>query len=529
MSLPVSLSFAEARCFPGMKSHYQFTFGGSFMKLNRITAALTVSTIFFIGKDALAHAPSVTPDIEIFVSGASAQDSNVEKLFTELCAAGSLDTYFDNANPDKKGANHRAFFCTLDTSKVTGLSVASPKVLFHKRSAGGSAQGVNPLVDKQAIDAMSINNNNNCTKAAGESFYRCSISNTGDLIKQVSDVGVSDVNPGLFRGLNVPSGSKDVVLKDVNEKLVVRSGGALVFGVPVTKALRDALQRAQIDQNRLAADCEGQETEPCMPSLSRYQIASLFAGNIGKWSNIKVIDSAGNSKSLTDYANVGDVTDSKVYLCRRVRGSGTQTQFNAKFLNYPCGSNVAATEVNNPLQGPVAILNSGSGDVNLCLDDYNNGSNQGSNNPKSVKAWAIGLQGTEYNADLKLSYRFIKVDGVAPSVEEAVTGRYMDFAEVTWQWRNTKSDGPTGDKLTIIQKIAADAGRPDILGGIDSKLVHPFGHGGYAAVSSSGWAVPADGKLDINNPVTPYTHAPGKFLLDNCRIPLVDPGKTNAL
>ena len=509
------------------------------MQSTRIITGLAFGAVLLNSGTALALAPSVTPDIEIFASGASAQDSNVEKLFAELCQTGTLDVYYDNVNSAKPGANHRALFCTLDGTKVTGLDNGSPKVLFHKRSAGGSAYGVNNVINGDKVSAMNVATTN-CTLdpaeakvVEGQKIWRCNATEgTSDIIQMASDVGVSDVNPGLFRGLNTPVGGKDVVAADVPKKLDIQSGGALVFGVPVTQSLRDALQRAQIDQGRLDAACETKDTAECMPSLSRYQIASLFTGSVGKWSKFNVIAQDGTSKLLTSYAKAGEIgTDDKVYICRRVRGSGTQTQFNAKFLNYPCAGSAVGTptEVVNQLAGPITILNSGAGDVDLCLDDFNAGTNNGKSNTKSLKAWAIGLQSTEKNADLKYGYRFIKVDGVAPTLEEAAAGRYMDFAEVTWQWRKAALGGPINDKLKIIQKIARDAGKPSILGGIDAGFKHPFGYGGYVAVSSSGNAVPTDGKFNLNNPVTPYTHAPGKAVLDNCRVPTIDPGKNSAL
>lgn len=510
------------------------------MQSNRIMAGLAAGAVLLGSGEAMALAPDTPPDIEIYASGATAQDTNVEKLFSELCKPGTLDVYYDNLNSAKPGAAHRALFCTLDGTKVTGLDNSSPKVLFHKRSAGGSGMGVNNVIANQPISAMVVNSTN-CTRDAaetklveGQPIYRCGAAEgTPSIISVASDVGVSDVNPGLFRGLNTPSGQKDVVIADVARKLDVQSGGALVFGTPVTKSLRDALQRAQIDQGRLDAGCEGSEEADCMPSLSRYQIASLFTGNVGKWSNFVVVGQDGtSSRKLTDYAKAGEIADDKVYLCRRVRGSGTQTQFNAKFLNYPCAGSAGAapTEVVNKLAGPITILNSGSGDVNLCLDDFNNGTNNGKTNTASIKAWAIGVQSTENNAKLDFGYRFIKIDGVAPTLQEAAAGRYMDFAEVTWQWLKAGQKGaPTGDKLKIIQKVARDAGKPSILGGIDAAFKHSFGNGGYLALTSSGNAAPANGILDLNNPVSAYTHAPGKVVLDNCRVPLVDPGKVSPL
>lgn len=496
------------------------------MPLNRIAAAVAAALSMSWGT-AEALEPTISPDIEIFMSGATAQDLNVRQLFDELCVAGTLDTYFDNSVQANPGSAHAALFCTLDSSKVPGLSVNNPKVLFHKRSAGGSAQGVNPVLDEQAIDAMVINNGN-CTKTPPETFYRCGISTQGDLIKKVSDAGVSDINPELFRGDNTPDGSAPVNPNKVSQRMEVRSGGALVFNTPVTKSLRDALQRAQIDSGELEADCEGQETERCMPSLSKHLVSSLFTGNLGKWSEIKVIAKNGGSAPLTDYAK-GSITDDKVHLCRRVNGSGTQAQFNVKFLHDPCTDGaLSPASTTNPVNGPVVILNSGAGNVDVCLADFNDGANNSGQNAAGTKAWAIGVQSTERNAKLTRNYRFVKIDGTAPTLENAFSGHYLDWAEVTYQWRKPAYNGPTGDKLKVIEKIASDAGKPSIMAKNNAEFVHPFGRGGYLAVSTSGHTVPADAVFDPNNPVTPYTHAPG-LSLDNCRVPVVDGKKPNRL
>jgi hypothetical protein len=503
------------------------------MQLNRIAAAIAAGTALHIGT-AFALEPSVTPDIEIFMSGATAQDGNLELLFQELCIADTLDVYLDNSNPSSLGSAHRAYFCQLDSSKVTGLSQSNPKVLLHKRAKGGSAQGVNPVLDEQAIDAMAINNGGNCVQDGANRRYLCRISEPGDLIQKVSDAGVSDVNPEMFRGVNNPDGSAPVNPLKVAERMEVVSGGALVFNTPVTLKLRNALQRAQIEQGRLAAGCEGRENTDCMPSLNKHLVASLFTGNIGKWEEIKVVLPDGSSKPLTDYKDPADTIDPKAHLCRRVNGSGTQAQFNAKFLNTPCtDSALAPLETSNKLAGPVVVLNSGSGDVDTCLHDYDQATPGSPTNTTGVTAWAIGIQSTEKNTKQDKAYRFIKIDGSAPTLENASAGQYMDFAEVTYQWRKPAFNGPTGDVLTIIEKIASDAGKPSIMAKNNTKFVHGTGadqwRGGYLAVSSSGHPVPADGVFDPNNPVTPYTHAPGGLSLDNCRVPVVDGKKPNRL
>jgi hypothetical protein len=496
------------------------------MQLHRIAAAIAACTAFVSGS-ALALAPTETPDIEIYMSGATAQDNNLGLLFDDLCVSGTLDTYYDGPT-GSAGGNHRAYFCTLDSSKVTGLSTSNPKVLLHKTSTsagvGGSGVGVNPVMLKQAVDAMSIKNGNCVAPAAGEAYWRCRISATGDLIQQVPDAGVSDVNPEMFVGPNTPAGVAPVDAAKVAKLLNVVSGGALVFNTPVTLKLRNALQSAQVFSGDLPSDCTvGDETTRCMPSLSKELIASLMTGQVGSWDKVKVVKSDGSSKPLTDFAGTGEITDQKVYICRRTNGSGTQATINAKILNAPCTAGyVSPLETSNDFTGPVVKLNAGSGDVEKCLVDFNAGSNTSNQNAAGAKAWAIGVQSTEKNKNETLAYRFVKIDGVAPTLDNAASGRYGVIAEVTYQW--LKSGGPTGDKLKVIQRIAADAGKPSIIATNNKNFVHLFGQGGYLAVSAAGYSVSDTGVLDINNPVTPYTHAPNGLSLDNCRTPVVDSG-----
>ncbi len=515
------------------------------MKIKQIATA--VSAVLLTGS-AFAISPTTTPDIEIFMSGASAQDKAMAALFKNVCVTDAsgvptdLDVFKDNANPVKPGKAHTAYFCTLDNAKVPGLSITAPKVLFHKRSKGGSAMGVNPVIDEVAINAMNINNGN-CSQTAGESFYRCDITEfeadgvtrTGNLNLVVSDAGVSDVNPEMFVGVNTPAGNSPVNAAAVGNKMVVKAAAALVFGVPVTTSLRDALQEAQVASGQIVESTPGEcttydatitdpllqprESEACMPSLTKRQVASLISGKINNWSAFKI-----NGVSLTDPTVVSSIPAStKVTYCRRVNGSGTQAQMNAKFLNYPCtaGALEPKAEPGNPFTGPVVRENSGSGDVTLCLNDFNNGANDSGENASSTTAWALGVQSTEKNADLGDDFRFIKIDGVAPTLENAASGKYNDWVEQTFQWRIPAFNGPSGDKLTILETIASQASEPTTIATVlNYKFNHTWGQAGYMAVSSN-FAPAADGILDLTAPVMPYTHAAsGK--LDNCVVPVVN-------
>ncbi len=522
------------------------------MKIKQIATA--VSAVLLSGS-VFAISPTTTPDIEIFMSGASAQDKAIGALFKNICvtdAAGNttdLDVFKDNAKPAKPGKAHTAYFCTLDNAKVPGLSITAPKVLFHKRSKGGSAQGVNPVIDEVAIDAMNINNGN-CTApdtstVPPETFWRCDITPdadgnpaTGNLIQVVSDAGVSDVNPEMFVGANTPAGNAPVDAIVISNRMVVKAAAALVFGVPVTTTLRDALQEAQFPGNATCTTYDAtitdpllqpRESEACMPSLTKRQVASLISGKIRNWSAFKV-----NGVSLTDPSIVSSLPDStKVTYCRRVNGSGTQAQMNAKFLHYPCtaGALEPAAEPGNPFSGPIVRENSGSGDMSACLNDFNNGTNGSGENLQTktladgtvvpVTAWALGVQSTEKNAKLGDDFRFIKIDGITPTLENAASGKYHDWVEQTFQWRIPSFNGPTGDMLTILETIASQASEPSTIATVlNTKFKHTWGQAGYMAVSTN-FAPTADGILNVNAPVIPYTHAAGSKL-DNCIVPVVN-------
>lgn len=463
------------------------------MKFNKLALAVGVAGALAAGQ-AAALAPTVTPDIEIWMSGASAEDGMVGTLFNELCVSGTLDTYLSDEATD--GSSHRAFFCNIDSTKVTGLSITNPKVLFHKRSAGGSGFGVAPVADATPIPHMVINNGN-CTGTSPN--YLCSITNPGDVANHVSDAGISDVEPGLFVPPNVPSGFGATTPAQLN-KMVITSQVGLVFGIPVTKALRDALQTAQ----GLTA---GSETEANMPNLSKNQVAALMTGGIKNWTTFKV-----NGTSLTAVAGVTGPADTKVHICRRVEGSGTQAQMNANFLRVPCVAgafNPATTS--NPVTGPIVTLNSAAGDVDTCLDTDNTANN-----------WSVGVQSLEKNVPVAgvypKGYRFVKIDGKAPTLQNAANGQYFDWAENSIQWLKAVNGGPTGDVLTILTKVASDAGKPTIVTGVNGAFHYTWGNSGYLSLNTNGYT--GNTPFSETNPVAASTHVLGS--VNNCRVPQIN-------
>ncbi|MGD7037025.1 hypothetical protein [Methylotuvimicrobium buryatense] len=492
------------------------------MKKHALTAALAALSLTGFSGAAQAWTPSDTPDLELFMSGATAMDNAMTSMFNNICQ--DTDYYTDPNN----GAGYRAFFCTLTPANVPGLS-APKKVLFIKRSAGGSAQGVNPLAEESQLDALNIFNNNCTEDTAGGKKWTCTINNPGDLTPKHPNIGISDVDPFMFRGRNTPKGFKPMTQRSI-QALEVRAVAALIFGVPVTNGLYDALQTVQIDRGELPGSCsKGEYTEECMPSLSKQQVASLITGQIKSWDEF-IVTKDGVDHPLTQYPGVTPPQSDLMHYCKRVDGSGTGAQQYAKFLHHPCTRCAMEPMVSdpvisddNPFEGPRVFENSGSGNMDRCLDDFGKGTNtSGLNsniNGQAVTAWAIGQQSLEKNANNAFAYKFIKIDGYAPTLKNAANGTYMDWVEPTFQWRKTGAGSPSGDTLAIIEKIVVDAANPTTVASVlNQTSSYTFGKSGYLAVASNGH--PFSHIVDENAPVIGYSHAAGG-LLDNCNVPVL--------
>ena len=478
----------------------------------------------------------------IYLSGASAARKFMEELFTNSSVP-AAEALCDSTQPIWKykdsinGKKQNAYLCTLSTANPALAGLAKPNLLIYKRNEGGSAQGVAPVIAdakglaNSAIEFLKIDAAGCSLSAApvagtslGQISCNYNLNDSTQYVMHTPDFGVSDVDPAQFRGGNRPNGFSDVSLNDIG-LLTVQGVAAQVFGIPVTTGLRNALQEAQVAAGKLPDTCvAGDETEKCMPSLSREQIASIYAGNIAKWSQFKFTDTNGNPQDLFNFAS-SQPGSPIVHICRRVHGSGTQAQHGIKFLNYPCADSATAPKEGNDGipeffgQSVVHQLSS-SGDVTDCLNELDSGVDQPNGfalNPAYTGGrWAVGIQALEKNANLADSFRFIKVDGVAPTLANVVNGSYYDWVELTFQY--AKNHAWAGDNKTIADAAIASAGNPVVLAALNQKFVHTFGASGILAVPTLYSATP---ELDLARPVNPFTHATSTRGVDNCRIPTV--------
>lgn len=496
------------------------------MTLKKLIAALGVAALTL---PALAHVPlsvdpvnGVAPDIEVNIAGASASDAQIEALITnspgQLCDPGTID-YFRNSG-SSPGSSYRAFFCTMST--VAGIPAGS-KVLVRKRSAGGSGQGARPVCDRIAQSFMKLQNT--CTQTApGSREWRCPTAAT-DLESLVAEVGVSDVGPNEIADASLTSANC----------ASPEGSFALVFNTPVTKKLRDALQAAQ-------GKTVGSETAANMPSLSLDQVRSIFTGRIQTWDDIKV---RGNTlPAVAVAAGLPAPSSNRATVCRRQDSSGT---FSTVLLHVLGGGACLggsplpmAAGTANPNATQIVTVNA-SGDVESCLDNLNNGValaagvNGVVNLPGGASSdWAIGMLSTEFNAPaggpggaIPKNYRYIRLDGVVPSIDNAAAGTYSYVMVSTIQQSTVFP--PSAASTAIFNALR---GAVDPNGIAAGNKTHDWGIGGGLALATAGFPIDPDNNnlFDPANPVWPYarsksTAAP--YAVNNCIGPYLLPGAVN--
>lgn len=498
----------------------------------------------------------VTPadTYEIFLSGASALDNNIERLATSTTVV-AAERLCDNTQPVFKlqdpngGSLQKAFYCTLNplNPQLVGLAGGKTNVLIYKRNEGGSAMGVAPIIDdakgaaSASIEFLNIDPSI-CTvpspaPAPGQlSTATCTYNKAvaGQFQKQIPDFGVSDVDPAQFVGVNTPTGFSPVNQNDVS-LLKVESAGGQAFGIAATLKLRNALQEVQFPASSVCNPLNAgyttgfngtAESEACMPSLQRDQVASLLTSKMDSWSDFKV----GNTNlinAVTIAANKpsGGIASvqPRVHVCTRANGSGTKAQAGIKFLNYPCASVATAPSNDNtatPELGGVTKIHglSSSGGVDECLSELNDGVNSVGTNFNNTynSRWAIGVLSADRNANLNRPWRFVKINGVAPTLENISKGKYLDWAELTFQYANNHAFD-AGEKAIVDELIKA-ASNPAVLTTLNAGSVYSWGASGLMA-SPKNFAPDANGLFSASNPINPYSHAVGSAGVNNCRIP----------
>lgn len=430
------------------------------MQVTKIALACALACAGTSAQAAVLSATNV-----IYISGASAQTPGLAKSMGAFCNT-VVDTYVD----DQDGK--QAFVYSCSSAKATSGLTAGSSFIVVKSDAGGSANGVAPVVNLTNIKFPDINNCSatvtagyNANNTVGTVAGSCAYSVAG--VNKVPQVGLTDVPAAVWkaRGQFTP----------VAGALYTTKAGfaGQGFGVAVSPLLYTALQNDQIAGGLLAATCTGVATAgDCQPSISKAQYANIVAANPGS-------PYQQNWNALLPHLPAGTVTG-PVTLERRTSTSGTQASSDVYFLDAPCKSLTA-------MGGALGPATAGTYDAFgvISTDPTYSGipafvvvENSSTGNVKAAlgAGYTIGVMSLE-NAQPASGWKWVKLNGVSPNLNTnqkstTVDGLY-DFAyETEMLYRN--------DAVVAAKNVA-------------NALVTEMGNGANLAVFPGLYADPASG------------------------------------
>lgn len=509
----------------------------------------------FLGSVPLCHALTPwtdgAPDLVVYTSGGPALDAAFAKIVTNtLAAANTVDTFSDVASTGTIGGRWQAFYFT--GSSNLGTTLAGKKIILEKRTYGSGGYGVVPLYanNGQGLPLEHLNIvglGEAAWEADGTTGKKWKKSLTGSnaatyLTKIISDAGFLALDPvALLKPAteNYPEQVKELISGDFEpnwpldisktpDNFTVIGTGGYVYGVEVTEDFYRVLQAAQQKSGILPSTVSiGTYTDAAMPSLSRNFLASLLAGKISHWEQIKVVDKAtGTAIPLTDPSilalagvkapplNKDGITP--VGVGRRNKGATTAVVAYARLLGYPFTARSNPPAANTPnsddsFAAPIVKSPTSLGATDLLLIDWQTGTNVSGLNPSLTKLWGVAITGGDRDPGATAAgvggkpWRYIKVDGAAPTIENVAAGVYPLWAEGTVLYPTEKSSDPQwGLKKALLKVFAEDMGSPTLAKTVNSSLT--FGVSGIFATTKDPRGFKASVPFDPNNPVVALTH-----------------------
>ena len=431
-----------------------------------MVSGFTMSSAFALTPNAIDPQNPTANDIVIHYAGATAQKLSIQNLANDFCAAGTLDTY-DNIATDP---THFVITCTLDNgvASIVPVSIRGMNLYFSYMLNGGSFNGVTPVTDQVPLLFMRVYNNATCATVAANS-YTCANSGANQYA-QAPQAGGSDVEPALFKGANIPAGQSAPSAAGL-ASTVTDQAFDVIFGIPVHCS---KLNWTAYPECATSAFATGGGTQGPITTLSKSSIASIFAGNKIFWEQVAEygsVDNNGNGvPDVEDLYTVG-VPATPIHVCRRVRGSGTQASAQAYWVGQECHGFFRSfvTAATAAIPGEVEEISSSSSILSSCTNN-------------NVNALAISslekLPGVDGNGDgipdFGNNWTYVTIDGIAPTEQNAGTGKYDYMFENSLQYKSSVMNASQTTFITALFARAKDAaslvGKPGVLGIYDGAV-----------------------------------------------------------
>lgn len=430
-----------------------------------LSLAVLSSQAYAISPFDAPDANGVTGPIEVYLSGASAPQHILTSVATQMFDPGFIVYYDDGGTAgtmdSNDGKHYRAYYGKVKNNAALYPGIAGKLVRLQHRAKGGSAYGVEPVASSQHLAAMKISSGTctqNTTGTAGTYAWACQEKGT-DFVPsadtRVPDMGVSDVEPTMFVGVNTEIPGANAPSTHL---LDWQGTNGVLFAPAVTTSIT-------------------------MASLKSADVAAMMDGDIQDW-------------TLVD-ASAAPAAGTNVVMCRRTQGSGTQASYNQHFLHFPCSSNqggsILPTEAANsasmflgttgtgtatdpfllnPADGYTVVENSASGDVRTCLQKAQTGGNMTFRAGGDGKYYKVDFGTGGYGAVGVLSldsagsengWSFRSLDGIAPTKTNAREVAYDFVMEQTMQYRKSQ---PNGNVKSFMNAFRKQAGDPNVLNAI---------------------------------------------------------------
>ncbi len=498
-----------------------------------------------------------TPDYVIYTSGGAAQDLAYQQVVLDaLSKPGTVDIFQDiSATSTSNGSRFTSFYF-IGSSTLSDPALQGKKILLEKRSLGAAGYGVVPILAHLPLDHLDIfhtatsklqstwTNTTQSLVVNGVSGTSVPFHATSITTANASTFLTSTQSHGGFAGVdtaallatgttNYPDPVKEVstgattagwtyALTPDNLSAVTRiSTGGLVYGIGVTLDFYKVLQAAQIATGDLPATVTvGAYDQASLPSISRNFLASILSGNITDWSNVK-LNVGGTTKSLTDAsirtaAGVSAPTSSKVAVGLRNTGAAIGAVAYAKILNYPYVDQAATPAALVPntsaaessaaplVKGPTGA----SATQDLLLDWQGGTNNSGLNNVSGAKYWGIAVNSADRNNTVTTAgtggknWRYIKIDGYAPTIENVAAGNYPYWAE--GEIIVDPSVG-TSHEQSLFTDFGNHLGSVAVASVVNAAVIQPWGSTGIFATTATD-----SGAIDVpyvtTHPIVGLTH-----------------------
>jgi hypothetical protein len=435
----------------------------------------------------------------LYASGSTAIEAALKAYFynkvdtSTLCdsTAGTIDVYAQGTGAPSK---FTAVACQSNAALVNDGAGGSVPIAIIKESNAGSLNGVTALqniafsgspytdghLNFPTVAQLTTANCPGTAKAATTTLqaftnHAC----TGFVVNPVvPQLGFADVEGTLFSNT------------DPTTPVALLSGPTVqvVFAPVVSLGLYHALQAVE-------GKTVGSDLAVDMPSLTRPQLSAIYSGKVPAatgWNWLK--NSAGaavGSQSVTYGAATGSCyngagtsvacttpstttfapASTNVYICRRGANSGSEKSAEVYVNDFGCGAgtyafqapSVPAVCTTSATDGcgwtqatavsKLVFPGNGTGDLLDCINGHD-----------SAGHFAIGfastdnLSGSSQSNAKRTDFRYIRVDGIVPSIENAAAGKYPFVSQSFWYappqaqtWSALNGSGAVADAmLTVI-------------------------------------------------------------------------------